>query len=39
VIRGEKSIIPTGDFQLEKDDKVIVFALPQSISKLDKLFR
>jgi len=39
VIRGEDTIIPTGDFQLAKDDKVIVFALPQSISKLDKLFR
>lgn len=39
VIRGEKSIIPSGDFQLEKGDKVIVFALPQAITKLDKLFR
>ena len=39
VIRGAESIIPSGDFQLAKDDKVIVFALPQSISKLDKLFR
>jgi trk system potassium uptake protein TrkA len=39
VIRGDESIIPSGDFQLAKDDKVIVFALPQSISKLDKLFR
>lgn len=39
VIRGEESIIPSGDFQLEMDDKVIIFALPQSINKLDKLFR
>ncbi len=39
VIRGEKSIIPSGDFQLEKGDKVIVFALPEAITKLDKLFR
>ncbi len=38
VIRGEKSIIPTGDFQFQIDDKVIVFALPEAISKLEKLF-
>jgi trk system potassium uptake protein TrkA len=39
VIRGEQSLIPDGDFQLQIDDKVIVFALPQAIGKLEQLFR
>lgn len=39
VIRGEESLIPGGDFQLQLGDKVIVFALPEAISKLEQLFR
>lgn len=39
VIRGEESLIPSGEFQFQVDDKVIVFALPEAISKLEKLFR
>ncbi len=39
VIRGEESLIPDGNFQLQKGDKVIIFALPESISRLEKLFR
>lgn len=39
VIRGEESMIPTGDFQLQVDDKVIVFALPEAIGRLEQLFR
>ena len=39
VIRGEESLIPNGDFQLEVQDKVIVFALPEAIPRLEKLFR
>jgi len=38
VIRGDKTLIPYGDFQLQMDDKVIVFALPEAINKLEKLF-
>lgn len=38
VIRGEETIIPNGDFQLQLEDKVIVFALPEAISRLEKLF-
>jgi trk system potassium uptake protein TrkA len=38
VIRGEETMIPYGDFQLQMDDKVIVFALPEAINKLEKLF-
>lgn len=39
VIRGGESIIPTGDFQLKKADKVIVFAMPDAIHKVEELFR
>lgn len=39
VIRGENSMIPDGSFQLELGDKVIVFALPEAISRLETLFR
>ena len=38
IIRGEETLIPTGNFQLQKNDKVIVFALPEAINKLEKLF-
>ncbi len=39
VIRGEESIIPDGDFQLQVDDKVIVFAEPEAIGMVEKIFR
>jgi len=39
VIRGQESLIPDGSFQLRLDDKVIVFALPEAIGKLEELFR
>jgi len=39
IIRGEKSLIPDTDFQLNQDDRVIVFALPEAIPKLEKMFR
>jgi len=39
VIRGNQSIIPTGDFQIQQGDKVIVFALPEAISRVEELFR
>jgi trk system potassium uptake protein TrkA len=38
VIRGEQSIIPDGNFTLEADDKVIVFAMPEAIGKVENLF-
>ena len=38
VIRGEDTLIPDGDFQLQIDDKVIIFALPEAINKLEQLF-
>ena len=39
VIRGEESFIPDGNFILQENDKVIVFALPKAIPKLENLFR
>ena len=38
VIRGDDTLIPDGDFQLQIDDKVIIFALPEAITKLEQLF-
>ena len=38
VIRGNKSYIAIGDFQIEEDDKVVVFALPGLTHKLEKIF-
>ena len=38
VIRGEKGIIPESNFQLEVEDKVVVFALPNAISVVETLF-
>ena len=39
VIRGESSFVPNGEFQLQLDDRVIVFALPEAINRVEKLFR
>jgi len=39
VIRGKESLIPDGNFRFQVDDKVIVFALPEAISKVENLFR
>lgn len=39
VIRGEQTLIPNGHTQLQLGDKVIVFAQPQAIKRLEELFR
>jgi trk system potassium uptake protein len=38
VMRGESFIIPTGECQLKLGDKVLLFALPDAIKKIEKLF-
>ena len=38
IIRGDDSHIAVGDFQIEEGDKVVVFSMPESIHKVDKLF-
>lgn len=39
VIRDNESIIPDGSFHLILGDKVIVFALPSAIKKVEELFK
>jgi len=39
VIRGKETIIPNGSTQLVLGDRVIVFAKPQAIRRLEQLFR
>lgn len=39
IVRGKKAFIAVGDFQIEENDKVVVFAFPDAISKVEKLFK
>lgn len=39
VIRGSESMIAVGDTQIEAYDRVAVFALPESVSQVDKFFK
>ncbi len=38
IIRGELAIIATGDTQILPNDKVVLFAMPSGISKIEKMF-
>lgn len=38
ICRADESFIATGSSQIIEGDKVVVFSLPQAISKVDKLF-
>jgi len=38
IVRGEKVIIPNGQDVLKLGDKVVVFALPQQVSKVENFF-
>lgn len=38
IIRGDNSYIAIGDFQIEENDKVVVFALPGISHKIEKMF-
>ena len=38
IIRGRETLLPTRDTQLREMDKVIVFALPNAMDKVAKLF-
>ena len=37
IVRGEEIIIPRGDSVIRPNDRLIIFALRQVISKLEKL--
>jgi len=39
VIRYDKGMIPTGDFVLDSEDKVIVFVLPSVVKTVENIFR
>lgn len=39
IIRGDESFIAIGDFKIEEGDKAVVFALPEAIHKVNKLFK
>lgn len=39
IVRGEEILIPTGDDFLLPEDRVIIFALPQAVSKVDVFFQ
>ncbi|MBN2175245.1 MAG: Trk system potassium transporter TrkA [Bacteroidales bacterium] len=38
IVRGKNSYIAIGDFQIQENDRVVVFALPKAIHKVDKFF-
>jgi trk system potassium uptake protein TrkA len=38
IVRGKNSFIAVGNFQINENDHVVVFALPHAIHKVDKLF-
>lgn len=39
IIRGRETILPTRETQLKPFDKVVVFALPQAVNQVSKLFK
>ena len=39
IIRGEEGFIAVGNTQIKNNDKVVVFALPGAIKKIDKYFQ
>lgn len=39
IIRGSESYIAVGNFQIEENDRVVVFSLPGAIKKVDRYFR
>lgn len=38
IVRGNQSFIAIGDLQIKENDNVVVFALPEAISKVQSLF-
>ncbi len=38
IVRGNKSYIAIGDFQILENDKVVIFTLPEATHKIGKLF-
>ena len=38
IVRGDDVIVPTGNDFIDLNDRVMVFALPESIKKVEKFF-
>ncbi len=38
IIRNERAIIVTGNTEIIPNDKVVIFALPSGIQKIEKMF-
>lgn len=38
VVRGDSVIVPVGNTLIEEGDRAVIFALPDSVSKVEKLF-
>jgi len=38
IIRGDDSFIAIGDFQIQENDNVVIFAIPGISSKIEKMF-
>lgn len=38
IIRGTKVIVPRGDTEIEEGDRVVIFALPEAVENVQKLF-
>ena len=39
IIRGDEAFVAVGDTQIQEGDRVAVFAVPESLKALDKLFK
>lgn len=39
IVRDEQGFIATGETQIREGDKIVIFALPQAIKKIDKFFK
>lgn len=39
IVRGNEGLIPTGDFQIEPDDRVVVFAKVGCVKKVSRFFK
>lgn len=39
VVRGQETLVPSGDFHFEINDKVIILALPEAIHKVEEIFK
>ena len=39
VVRGKDTIIPRGDFVINKGDRVVIFSMASAVSEVEKIFR